>query len=65
MFCDIVLLCLLPSLDNIHYSHDLAVPGDVVEVTCGDGYGRKGPGKITCQQDETFDGDSFPSCTCK
>ena len=57
--------CELPSLDNIHYSHQIATPGDVVEVTCDAGYILKGPGNITCQQNETFDVTSFPTCRCK
>ena len=52
-------------LENIHYSPNEAYPGDVIEVTCDDGYKRIGPGNITCKQDETFDVANFPLCKCK
>ena len=57
--------CKLPSLDNMHYSHSLVIPGDVVQVKCDYGYARTGPGIIACQEDETFNVTTFPSCKCE
>ena len=48
----------------MQYSHEVALPGNTIEVACDDGYTIVGPGHIKCQQDETFDVTTFPSCRC-
>ena len=59
-----VIQCALPTLPNLIYNNTEALPGSIINVTCGDGYIRKGAEILACSDDGIFNHD-LPVCECK